>query len=164
MQEQPGANVEREHLRDYLSQYSLAISEKHRLERRLSKLRWDMTHLHGGCPQDAYGKRAGWDKRDGGGMALVAKADEIERMIVEQIAFACDALLCIFDTMDYLPLLSLERAVLEMRYIDLSPWSFISKETGISRSRLFDHHNAGLDLLLAIPEIRVKVAEYIGDT
>lgn len=110
------------------------------------------------------GGRKGWDKRDGGGTALVVKADEIERRIMEQTAVACDALLCIFDAMDHLPLLSIERIVLEMRYIDLSPWSFISKEMDISRSRLFDHHNAGIDLLLSVPEIRAKVAEYIGST
>lgn len=164
MQEDFQIDIKREHLRDYLSQYAIAISEKHRLERRLSKLRWDMAHPHSGYPQEFYGKRIGWDKRDGGGVAIAAEADEVERMIVDQIALTCDALLCIVDTMDHLPLLSIERSVLEMRYIDLSPWSLISKETGISRSRLFDHHNAGLDLLLTIPEIRVKVAEYIGDT
>ena len=95
---------------------------------------------------------------------LAEEADEIERRIMEQTAVACDALLCIFDAMDHLPLLSIERIVLEMRYIDLSPWSFISKEMDISRSRLFDHHNAGIDLLLSVPEIRAKVAEYIGST
>ena len=157
-------DIEREHLIDYLSQYSLAISEKHRLERRLSQIRWDMTPLHGRRLQDATMGRTGRDKREGGGTALVIKADEIERRIMEQTAVACNALLCIFDAMDYLPLLSIERIVLEMRYIDLSPWSFISKEMDISRSRLFDHHNAGIDLLLSVPEIRAKVAEYIGST
>ncbi len=164
MKAQPDVNSERENLLDYLSQYSVAISEKRRLERRLSQIRWDMTHLHGRCLQDAARGRKGWDKREGGGTALIVKADEIERRIMEQTAVACDALLCIFDAMDYLPLLSIERIVLEMRYIDLSPWLFISKEMDISRSRLFDHHNAGIDLLLSVPEIRAKVAEYIGST
>lgn len=164
MQIDSNIDIEREHLLDYLSQYSLAISEKHRLERRLSQIRWDMTRLHGRRLQDAARGRKGWDKRDGGGTALVVKADEIERRIMEQTAVACDALLCIFDVMDHLPLLSIERIVLEMRYIDLSPWSFISKEMDISRSRLFDHQNAGIDLLLSVPEIRAKVAEYIGST
>lgn len=164
MQAAAHTDIEREHLLDYLAQYSLAISEKHRLERRLSQLRRDMTHLHGRRLQGVPRGRTGWDKRDGGGTSLVAKADELERRILEQTAVARDALLCVFDAMDYLPLLSIERTVLEMRYIDISPWKFISKELDMSRSRLFDYHDAGVDLLQSVPEIRVKVAEYVGKT
>lgn len=164
MQMDSNIDIERDHLLDYLSQYSLAISEKHRLERRLSQIRWDMTHLHGRRLQDVTMGRAGRDKREGGGTALVIKADEIERRIIEQTSAACDALLCIFDIMDYLPILSIERTVLEMRYIDLYPWALISKKVDISRSRLFDYHNAGIDLLRLVPEISIKVARYIGGT
>lgn len=158
------ADVEREHLRDYLARYSLAISEKHRLERRLSQLRYDMTHPHSGRLQDGPSRRTGWDKHGGGGITLVSKADDIECRILEQIASACDALLSIFDAMDCLPLLSIERTVLEIRYIDLSPWPSIAKATGLSRSSVFDYYNAGLDRLLCIPEIQTRVAVYVGNT
>lgn len=162
MQENSYADAERENLRDYLARYSLSISEKHRLERRLSQLRYDMTHPHGGHLQDGRSGRTGWDKRDGGGIALVSKADDIECRILKQIVVACDALLSIFDVMDCLPLLSIERTVLEMRYIDLSPWPAIAKATEASRSMVFIYYNSGLDRLLSVPTIREMVSKYIG--
>lgn len=164
MPEYPNIDTEREHLRDYLNQYAFAISEKHRLERRASQIRWDMTHLHGRRPQQALSKRTRRANGDGEITNLVDKADELERQIAEQTLIACGALLCVFDAMDYLPLLSMERTVLEIRYIDRSTWPSIAKTTGLSRSSVFDYYNAGLDRLLCIPAIQARVAVYVGDT
>ena len=97
-------------------------------------------------------------------MSLVEKADGVERLIEEQAATACSALLCVFDAMDVLPILSVERAVLELRHIDLLRWPAAAKVMGLSRSMMFQHYNAGLDQLLEVPEILTQVAVYIGNT
>ena len=60
--------AEREDLRDYLNQYALAITEKHRLQRRLLQLRYDMKCLPSRPLREAASKHTAHVCQTGGTM------------------------------------------------------------------------------------------------
>ncbi len=73
---------------------------------------------------------------------------------------AADAETAVFHALDRLPEFSVERMVLEMRFLDCRPWKEIERAIGLSHSPIMERQNNGLDCLLRFPEIRQAVRAF----
>ena len=52
---------------------------------------------------------------------------------------------------------------MEMRHIDCKKWERICKEVRMSRSRVNDYYNAGLEIIMANKRARKLVGKYMRD-
>ena len=139
-----GAKLEREAVKRYLQQYHAAKQKKRILEERRRTLSADLR----GPSTPAY--RAMPSSRpvhpDGAG-AVVFQIAEVEERIEAQQAEMAKAVQNVMDLIDLLPVGSTERTVVEMRHIDCKPWDQIAGAVYMSRSAVFNHYNAALDML-----------------
>ena len=94
--------------------------------------------------------------------SFVYRMSEIETRIEEQKSRAENALLKVMDIMDFLEKSSMERMVLELRFIDCKSWASIEKEMHSSRRSCFDCQNRALEMLLSFKKVRNVLQEYQG--
>lgn len=94
-----------------------------------------------------------------GAAAIVFQLAEIEEMINDQQAEIEKATLRVMRLLDLLPLESLEREILELRYIDRLSIDQITETVFLSRSQVHRRMNAGLDQLLEFPEVLAMLEE-----
>ena len=66
----------------------------------------------------------------------------------------------VMDVLEFLPEHSMERDILERKYIDLKSEGAIEKALAISRSTLNYYAAAGLDKLLTYDKVRAILASY----
>ena len=151
---------EAEVLNRYLFQYKECIGKKKSLERRMAEIRKEFD-----CPIPAIkmdGMPRGNSVGEGSAAALVYRLDEIETKINEQIDKATKLLANIMNVIDFLPENSLERAIIENRYIDRMGWDRVCRENHASRSKTNRYWKKGLYTLLEFKKVKQILKEYEG--
>lgn len=84
-------------------------------------------------------------------------ASEIEARIQRQSAMEEKSVLEVMDILELLSEDSTERTILELRHIDCKPWREIHRAVHLTRSPCFKYYNRGLDQLLSMREVRLKL-------
>lgn len=152
-------NEDKKILKKYLSQYYSSRMKKQQLERRLKNIRAEMNTPIGG-----HGYRpvnyGGTNKVSEGAAAFTYRIGEIETRIEEQKECVEEALLKVMDIIDLLNEDSMERMILELRFIDCKSWAAIGKEMHLSRSSLFFYQDKGLKELLKFKRIEKILIKY----
>lgn len=94
-----------------------------------------------------------------GSAAISLRLDEIDTKIKAQIDKSLEYLNMIMDVLNLLSESSLERAVLESRYIDGLKWERLSKENFVSRSKAIRYWKRGLYRLLEEDFVRSIISK-----
>lgn len=148
---------ERRLLKNYLSQYYMAKKGKMCLERRLHQVVAEIEAPIGGVGYSAMPRGT---SVSAGSASIVMKIADIEDRIEEQKDTMAAAMLKVMDIMDYLPRISTERAILEMRHIDCLPWSEICEEVNLTRTPCNDYYNNGIKQLLQYKRVKKILEQY----
>lgn len=94
-----------------------------------------------------------------GAAGVLFKLDEIENLIERQQAELEKATLRVMQLLELLPFNSLEREILELRYIDLMNIETITETVFLSRSQVHRRISSALDMLLELPEVNALLEE-----
>lgn len=147
---------EAELLNQYLNQYRQCISKKKSLEHRRDDIRREFD-----SPLKAvsYGSTGGGSSNSGCA-ALCFRLDEINTRIEEQIEKSTKVLAEIMDVIEFLPENSIERAIIEHRYIDRYSWEKVCKILHISRTPATRQWRKGLYELLEFKKVKQVLRDY----
>lgn len=143
-------------LKKYLGQYYRAKQKRNQLEKRLQTFREEMGSKgiqYAGMP--SAGNRVGSDTEE-----QVMRAMEIEERITKQQVEVQRAMLDVLDVMDLLPLDSVERMILEYRYIDCLSWKQICNKVFLSRTSANDYYKKGIKELLVLKKVQVAIQKF----
>ena len=91
---------------------------------------------------------------------LPLRLDEIDTRIKAQIENTEQILVNIMDVINFLPESSMERAIIENRYIDCYNWEKVCKENHISRTPATKKWRKGLYILLEQQEVQKILEKY----
>lgn len=91
---------------------------------------------------------------------LPLRLDEIDTRIKAQIENTEQILVNIMDVINFLPDSSMERAIIENRYIDCYNWEKVCKENHISRTPATKKWRKGLYILLEQQEVQKILEKY----
>lgn len=144
-------NPEAELLHEYLNQYRSCIRKKQSLQQRRRDILLEF---------DAPISAINYDGMPHGGSsnigcaALSIKLDDIEHRIKDQMDKATKALINIMDIIDFLPDSSIERIILEERYIDGWSWKKICLVEHVSRTPAVRQWRKGLYKLLTFAKVK----------
>ncbi|MFG6383449.1 MAG: hypothetical protein K1V96_04235 [Lachnospiraceae bacterium] len=154
-----GKSKEKELLKKYLNQYYICRMKREQLESRLKNIQEEINTPIGGYGYSPvnYG---GTNKVGPGAASFVYRISEIESQIEQQKSRVEKALLKVMDIMDFLEENSIERMVLELRFIDCKTWFNIAKEMHLSRSSCFDYQNKAFKKLLTFKRVQTILKEY----
>lgn len=144
-------------LDEYLSRYKRCIRRKHTLEHRKNDIIREFNHPLKSVSYD------GMPRGNGGSLgcaSLSFRLDEIETRINEQIEKSVKVLTEIMNIIEFLPSDSMERAIIEHRYIDCMKWWQICKEENLSRTPANNYWKKGLYKLLEYKKVQMIVKEY----
>lgn len=146
-------------LKAYLNQYYTGRIKRSQLERRLKNIREEMDAPIGGRGYSPvnYG---GTNNVGPGAASFVYRMSEIETRIENQKSKVEKALLKVMDIMEFLEESSMERMVLELRFIDCKGWATIEKELHLSRRACFNYQNRALEKLMEFKKVRAVLEEY----
>ena len=151
----------REAVKEYLQQYHTAVGKKRILEERHRVL---SSELRAPSTGSAFRLTPPTKPtKTDGSVSVVFRISEVEDRIEEQREEMAKAVLNVMDLIDVLPANSTERTVVEMRHIDCKKWERICKEVHMSRSRVNDYYNAGLEIIMANKRARKLVGKYMRD-
>ncbi len=148
---------EAERLNQYLSQYRYCIEKKRALEKRRLEVVREFEHPLNPRRMDGM---PGGSSRQLGCAALPLKLDEIDIRIKAQLEYTKQVLVNIMDVIDFLPKNSMERAIIENRYIDRYNWEKVCLENHISRTPATKKWRNGLYMLLERMEVREILEKY----
>ncbi len=143
-------------LNRYLSQYKHSIGKKKILEVRREEILREFE-----SPLKALNVD-GMPKGNGSGVGCAAisyRLDEIDIRIKEQMEKSIKILSDIMDVIDFLPENSLERAIIENRYIDRYSWGRVCRENHISRTSAIRKWKKGLYMLLEFNRVKMIISE-----
>lgn len=146
-------------LKKYLGQYYRAKIKRKQLEIRLKNFREEMVGTQGVKYSPVPGGQGG--SQISSTENAVMRAMEIEERIVKQQAQVQKAMLAVMGFMDFLPIDSVERSVLEYRHIDCLPWKFIIARMSYSKASCHNYYNAGIDMLLGYVKVQETLQKYI---
>lgn len=146
-------------MKKYLEQYYKAKLKKKQLEVRLKNFREEMVEAKGINYSPVPGVQSGCttSKTED----YVVRALEIEDRIMKQQVEVQRAMLAVMEVMDFLPIDSVERSVLEYRHIDCLPWKFIIARMSYSKASCHNYYNAGIDMLLGCVKVQETLQKYI---
>ena len=153
-------NEKKEMLKRYLEQYHAGKMKRTQLERRLKSIKEEMDSPIGGHGYSPI-NYSGTNNSGAGAASFVYRMSEIETRIENQKRNTEKALLKVMDIMDFLEESSIERMVLELRFIDCKSWKVIERELHLSRSSLFFYQDKGLEKLLAYKKVCQILSEYV---
>ena len=158
-QHKNGRSEDKEVLKEYLNQYYTGRIKRSQLERRLENILAEMATPIGGYGYSPvnYG---GTNKVGSGAASFVYRMSETETRIEEQKSRVEKALLKVMDIMDFLEENSMERMVLELRFIDCKSWAAIEEEIHLSRRACFGYQNRALEKLLGFKKVKTVLQEY----
>lgn len=94
-----------------------------------------------------------------GAAAMTFRCAEIESEIIKSKSDAERAMDEIYKVINLLPSDSIERVVIEYRYIDCMNWNKIYPIMNYSKSRCHDYENAGLTMLLSFARVQEIVLQ-----
>lgn len=138
-------------LKRYLGQYYRAKIKRKQLELRLKNFREEMTCTQGVRYSTTSGVQTGSVSSET--EDAVIRAMEIEDRIVKQQAEVQRAMLAVMEFMDFLPIDSVERSILEYRHMDCMSWKRICKEMCMTKTPCFKYYNQGIDKLICKNEV-----------
>lgn len=141
----------------YLFQYRRCLGRKRELEERRKDIVHEFDHPLKGVSYDGMPHGSGECL---GSAALSFRLDEIDTRIKEQMVKAAKVLTEIMDVIGFLPENSIERSIIEKRYIDRKNWVQICRAEHISRTPAIRCWKKGLYELLKFKKIQQIVAEY----
>lgn len=146
-------------LKKYLGQYYKAKLKRKQLEVRLKNFREEMVGAKGINYSPVPGGSTGstTSKTED----YVVRALEIEDRIMKQQVEVQRAMFAVMEVMDFLPIDSVERSVLEYRHIDCLLWKFIIARMSYSKASCHNYYNAGIDMLLGCNEVQATLQKYI---
>ncbi len=144
-------------LNQYLNQYRFCIGRKRLLERRRAEIIMEFGNPLKAVPMDGMPKG---NRHREGCAALSLRLDEVDTRIKEQKENAEKVLVNIMNIIDFLPESSLERAILENRYLDRYNWEQVCRENHISRTPAMRKWRRGLHKLLDFKKIKQILEEY----
>nr|WP_298053698.1 hypothetical protein [uncultured Lachnoanaerobaculum sp.] len=146
-------------MKKYLGQYYKAKLKRKQLEVRLKNFREEMVEAKGINYSPVPGGQSGCttSKTED----YVVRALEIEDRIMKQQVEVQRAMFAVMEVMDFLPIDSVERSVLEYRHIDCLPWKFIIARMSYSKASCHNYYNAGIDMLLGCDEVQATLQKYI---
>lgn len=148
---------EAELLNRYLYQYKNCISKKRILENRRKEIIKEFDNPLSGINYDGMPHGSGEGL---GCAALTFRLDEISTKIKEQIDKATKALAEIMDVIEFLPENSMERIIIEHRYIDRDSWGKICSVEHISRTPATKYWRKGLYQLLEFKKVKAILRDY----
>lgn len=141
----------------YLGQYNRCIKRKRSLERRRQDIINEFDSPLTGVSYDGMPHGNG---ESVGCAALSYRLDEINTKIKEQMEKSVKVLAAIMNAIEFLPENSIERSILEHRYIDRMSWKRICIEEHLTRTPATNHWRKGLYQLLEFKKIQQTVWEY----
>lgn len=144
-------------LDQYLYQYKCCIGRKKTLERRRRDIVREFNSPLTGVSYDGMPRSSGTGV---GCAALSFRLDEIDTRIKDQMEKSVKVLAEILEIIEFLPENSIERSIIEHRYIDRMEWKQICKEEHISRTPATRHWRKGLYQLLEFKKVQLIVHEY----
>lgn len=151
----------REALKQYLGQFYGAKEKKKQLEKRLLDIQFEKNHPISGMRYSLVPKSVTNSTNDGLAASLIIREEEIIERIKKQYEVANKMMVKIMNIMDLLPLDSVERTILEYRYIDCLSWRAISKKVNMTRTPCNEYYNRGIELLLRSKKVKLIIAEYM---
>lgn len=144
-------------LDQYLYQYKCCINRKRTLERRRNEIIREFDNPIKGMSYDGMPHGIG----EGLGCAeLSLRLDEINTKIKEQTNRSVKVLAEIMDIIDLIPENTIERSIIEKRYIDRLRWWQICRDENISRTPATDHWKEGLKYLLKFKKVQKILIDY----
>lgn len=145
-------------LRNYLIRYRKAENKTEELRCRRNRLIEDMKHPLG--TQNMSGLPSN-NEPGTGAASYIFRQSELEERIYAQEREAKKIMLQVMDIMDFLPVESENRSVLELKYIDgYSDKDIIKIKFYAHRSTLSYHLAAGLDELLQYAKVQKIIKEF----
>lgn len=147
-------------LKKYLGQYYRAKIKRKQLEIRLKNFREEIAGTQGVKYSPVPGGQSG--SQISSTENAVMRAMEIEERIVKQQAQVQKAMLAVMEFMDFLPIDSVERSILEYRHIDCLHWEQIPARISYSKASCHKYYNAGIDILLSCSDVQEALQKYIG--
>lgn len=144
-------------LHQYLNQYKHCISRKRTLERRKAEIIKDFDNPIGSIRLDGMPRGSGSGY---GAAALPLMLEEIIEEIEKQNEAAARALKDIMDIIHFLPENSMERNIIENRYIDRYEWRRVCRENHITRTPATKSWRRGLYMLLENSRVQMILSEY----
>lgn len=144
-------------LNQYLSQYRLYIRRKRVLERRRDDIIREFDHPLGGVSYDGMPRGGG---ESVGCAAISFRLDEINTKIKEQADKSIKILAEIMEVIDFLPENSMERLIIERRYIDRVSWERLCQTEHLSRTPATKYWRKGLYELLEFKKVQQVVRDY----
>lgn len=144
-------------LNQYLSQYRHCINRKKALEHRRNEIIREFDNPLSGVSYDGMPRGSG----EGVGCAAISfRLDEIDTRIKEQMDKSVKVLAEIMDVIEFLPENSIERSIIEHRYIDRMNWDKICRIENISRTPGTQHWRKGLYELLEFKKVQQIIRDY----
>ena len=146
-------------LKKYLGQYYKAKLKRKQLEVRLKNFREEMVGAKGinYSPVPSGPTGISTSKTED----YVVRALEIEDRIMKQQIEVQRSMLAVMEVMDYLPIDSVERSVLEYRHIDCLHWEHIPSRMSYSKASCHKYYNAGIDFLIRCSDVRETLQKYV---
>jgi len=144
-------------LHGYLNQYRNCIRAKHALEYRRKDIIKEFGSPLSGVKYDGMPRGS---SEGVGCAALSFRLDEIDSQIREQIKQAAETLCHIIDIVQLLPENSIERAIIEARYIDRLNWRQICHNCSFERAQANRYWKRGLYRLLEFERVKKLMEDY----
>ena len=148
-------------LNQYLYQYKDCIKTKKNLLRRREEIKAELKSPLAAVQTDKL--QTGKGKRQDRSVDILFRLDEIAERIQGQIDTAERKLNDIMSMMDFLPVDSLSRSIMENLYIDRWGWEKVCKENHISRSQAKRYWKQGLYTLLNMEKVKEIVKGFKGE-
>lgn len=142
---------EAEHLNKYLHQYGNCIKRKRALERRKEEIIKEFENPLSGACLDGMPK----GNNIGVGCAAISlMLEDIKIQIDEQTEKAAMSLSGTMEIIDFLPQNTIERSIIENKYIDRFNWDKVCAENNISRTPATRQWKKGLYKLLEFEKVK----------
>lgn len=140
-------------LKEYLGRYADARARKNQLEKRLRSIRTEMDTPIGGRGYKPTPHSCTNTISDQSASFLLRMA-EIEERILEEKNLESRYMLEVMEIMDYLGKDTVERRILECRYIDVERMEQIASREHMSRKSCYQHLNRGIQELTQFKKVK----------
>ena len=144
-------------LAQYLNQYRYCVGQKKTLENRRQEILKEFENPLRSRRMDGMPKGS---RSQLGCAEIPLQLDEIDTKIKEQLEHTKQVLVNIINIINFLPESSIERSIIENRYIDRYSWEKVCQENLISRTPATKKWRKGLYMLLEQQKVQEILKEY----
>lgn len=145
-------------LNQYLYQYKDCIRSKKNLMQRREEIKAELKNPLSAVQTEKLS--SGKSKKNDSSVDILFRIDEIAERIQGQIDRAERKLNDIMNLLDYLPVDSLSRAIMENLYIDRWGWDKVCNENHISMSQAKRYWKQGLYKMLEFEKVKIIVKSF----